>query len=177
MERPLYGLMAEFENPEEVVAAARRAYAEGYRKMDAYSPFPIEELSEAIGSHHTVLPWIVLAGGVAGALTGFFLQYFVAAVVYPLNIGGRPPNSWPAFIPITFELTVLFAAISAVVGMLVLNGLPKPYHPVFNVPGFERASRNRFFLCIESADPKFNAELTRRFLTSLSPAEVSDVEP
>lgn len=177
MNRPLYGLMAEFENPEEVVAAARRAYAEGYRKMDAYSPFPIEELSEAIGCHHSVLPWIVLAGGVAGALTGFFLQYFVAAVVYPLNIGGRPPNSWPAFIPVTFELTVLFAAISAVVGMLVLNGLPKPYHPVFNVPGFERASRNRFFLCIESEDPKFNLTLTREFLTSLNPVEVSDVAP
>ena len=169
--------MAEFENPDHVLEAARRAHAEGYRKMDAYTPFPIEELSEAVGFHHTWLPLIVLGGGVTGALTGFFLQYYVAAIDYPLNIGGRPLNSWPSFIPVTFELTILFAALSAVIGMIALNGLPKPYHPVFNVPGFARASRNRFFLCIEASDPRFDHDRTSEFLRSLKAVEVSDVEP
>jgi hypothetical protein len=177
MEKSLYGVMAEFENPDDVVEAARRAHAEGYRKMDAYSPFPIEELTEAVGVPHTRLPWIVLGGGIVGALTGFLLQYYIAAIDYPLNIGGRPLNSWPYFIPVTFELTILFSAISAVVGMIVLNGLPKPYHPVFNVPGFSRASRNRFFLCIEAEDPRFEREKTREFLRNLKAVEVSDVEP
>jgi hypothetical protein len=177
MKRPLYGLMAEFENPEEVVEAARKAYDAGFRKLDAYSPFPIEELSEAVGFHHTWLPWIVLGGGIAGALAGFGMQYYLSVIEYPLNVGGRPLNSWPSFIPVTFEMTILFAALSAVVGMIVLNGLPKPYHPVFNVPGFVRASRNRFFLCIEAADPKFDVERTRQFLRELKAVEVSDVEP
>ena len=176
MKSDLYGVMAEFENPEDVVAAARQAYAAGYRRMDAYSPFPIEELSEAVGFHHTWLPWIVLGGGITGALTGFFLQYYVAAIDYPLNIGGRPLNSWPSFIPVTFELTILFAAFSAVIGMLFLNGLPRPYHPVFNVPGFARASRNRFFLCVESKDPNFDREKTKEFLRSMNAVEVSNVE-
>lgn len=177
MKQDLYGVMAEFENPDHVLEAARRAHAEGYRKMDAYTPFPIEELSEAVGFHHTWLPLIVLGGGVTGALTGFFLQYYVAAIDYPLNIGGRPLNSWPSFIPVTFELTILFAALSAVIGMIALNGLPKPYHPVFNVPGFARASRNRFFLCIEASDPRFDHDRTSEFLRSLKAVEVSDVEP
>jgi hypothetical protein len=177
MNQELYGVMAEFENPEDVVEAARQAYAAGYRRMDAYSPFPIEELSEAVGFHHTRLPWIVLVGGVLGALTGFFMQYYVAAVEYPLNIGGRPLNSWPSFIPVTFELTILFAAFSAVIGMLALNGLPRPYHPVFNVPGFARASRNRFFLCIEANDGMFDREKSKGFLRSMKAVEVSDVEP
>jgi hypothetical protein len=177
MKQALYGVMAEFESPDDVLEAARRAHAEGYRKMDAYTPFPIEELSEAVGFHHTWLPWIVLGGGVTGALTGFFLQYYVATIDYPLNIGGRPLNSWPSFIPVTFELTILFAALSAVVGMIALNGLPKPYHPVFNVPGFARASRNRFFLCIEAEDPKFDHAKTSELLRSLKAVEVSDVEP
>lgn len=172
----LYGLIAEFEDPTRIVLAARRAYEEGYRRMDAYSPFPIEELTEAIGFRHTRLPLIVLIGGIIGCVGGFALCYWVSAITYPLNIGGRPLNSWPAFIPVTFECTILLAALSAVFGMLALNGLPQPYHPVFNVPSFEQASRNRFFLCIESADPKFREEETRKFLGGLGALEVADVE-
>ncbi len=175
--RSIYGLMAEFDNPNAIVAAARRAYEEGYRKMDAYTPFPIEELSEAIGFHHTRLPLVVLIGGILGGLGGYFLQYWVSVIAYPLNVGGRPLHSWPAFIPVTFESTVLIAALSAVLGMLALNGLPKPYHPVFNVKSFALATRDRFFLCIEAGDPKFNAAATRRFLETLGPREVSDVAP
>src|SRR5438477_4705919 len=152
----LYGLMAEFDDPNAIVVAARRAYTEGYRRMNAYSPFPIEELSEAIGFHHNRLPLIVLIGGILGGLSGYLLQYYTAVIDYPINIGGRPLHSWPAFIPITFEMTVLGAALFAVLGMLALNGLPMPYHPVFNAPRFELASRNRFFLCIETRDPKFD---------------------
>jgi len=177
MERSrIYGLIAEFETPTDIVEAARRAHEEGYRRMDAYSPFPIEELTEAIGIKHTRLPLIVLIGGIIGASGGFGLCYWVSAITYPLNIGGRPLNSWPAFIPVTFEMTILIAALSAVFGMLALNGLPHPYHPVFNSPHFEMASRNRFFLCIESADPKFDLEKTRAFLEGLSPKGVTDVE-
>ena len=172
----LYGLMAEFESPTDVVAAARRAYEEGYRKMDAYSPFPIEELSEAIGFHRNRLPMIVLIGGIIGCIGGFALCYWASVYAYPLNVGGRPLNSWPSFIPVTFETTILVAALAAVLGMLALNGLPQPYHPVFNAPRFELASRNTFFLCIEADDPKFNLEETRAFLDSLSPVEVTDVE-
>ncbi|MEK6284131.1 MAG: DUF3341 domain-containing protein [Acidobacteriota bacterium] len=172
----LYGLMAEFEEPTSVVVAARRAHEEGYRKMDAYTPFPIEELTEAIGIRHTRLPLIVLIGGIAGCLGGFLLCYWVSTIAYPLNIGGRPLNSWPSFIPVTFECTILLAALSAVFGMLALNGLPQPYHPVFNVPSFEQATRNRFFLCIEASDPIFQEQVTREFLMELGPTEVSDVE-
>ncbi len=171
----VYGLMAEFENPTALVAATDRARREGYRRMDAYSPFPIEELHEALGSEHTRLPLIVLLGGIFGGLGGFTLCYWVSAIAYPLNIGGRPFNSWPAFIPVTFECTILAAALSAVFGMLALNGLPMPYHPVFNVPRFSAASRNRFFLCIESTDPKFDLAMTKEFLESLGPQEVATV--
>lgn len=174
--RRIYGLMAEFEEPTSVVVAARRAHDEGYRKMDAYTPFPIEELTEAIGIRHTKLPLIVLIGGIVGCLGGFLLCYWVSTIAYPLNIGGRPLNSWPSFIPVTFECTILLAALSAVFGMLALNGLPQPHHPVFNVPSFERATRDRFFLCIESSDPIFQEQLTREFLTELGATEVSDVE-
>src|SRR5215831_9152219 len=173
---PIYGLLAEFSDPTELVAAARRAYEEGYRQMDAYSPFPVEELAEALGFRRTRVPLIVLIGGLVGCVGGYFLQYYVAAVHYPINIGGRPLNSWPAFIPITFELTVLVAALSAVLGLLALNGLPMPYHPVFNVPGFALASKDRFFLAIESRDPKFDVETTRAFLQTLGAKEVSDVD-
>src|SRR5947207_8053804 len=163
------GVLAEFENPEELIAAVRLARAAGDRRMDAYTPFPIEEVSEELGFHRTALPWIVLSGGLVGCVSGFILQYWISAIDYPLNIGGRPLNSWPAFIPVTFELTILVAALSAVLGMLALNGLPMPYHPVFNVPRFALATRDRFFLCIEARDPKLEPQATRRFLEGPQP--------
>jgi hypothetical protein len=171
----VYGLMAEFEEPTQLVAATHRAYQEGYRCMDAYSPYPIEELYEALGKHHTRLPLIVLIGGLCGCVGGYLMQYWISAIAYPVNVGGKPWHSWPAFIPVTFECTILVAALSAVLGMLALNGLPMPYHPVFNVPRFALASRNRFFLCIEANDPRFDLDGTRRFLESLAPREVSTV--
>lgn len=173
---PIYGLLAEFADPTELVAAARRVHEAGYRRVEAYSPFPIEELTEALGFRRNRLPLIVLLGGITGALTGYLMQYWTAAVAYPINVGGRPFHSWPAFIPITFEMTVLFAAVSAVLGMLALNGLPMPYHPVFNVPRFALASRERFFLLIASVDPLFDAVETRRFLERLLPRQISEVE-
>ena len=172
----IYGVIAEFDTPTAVVAAARRAYEEGYRRMDAFTPFPIEELTEAIGFRHTKLPLLVLIGGIVGALTGYGLQYWASVIYYPLNVGGRPLHSWPSFIPVTFEMTILVAALTAVLGMLALNGLPEPYHPVFNTPGFDLASRNHFFLVIEARDPRFDLEKTRAFLSSLDPREVTDVE-
>ena len=174
---PLYGLMAEFDSPADLLEAAGRAYEEGYRRMDAYSPFPVHGLAEALGFRRTRLPLLVFFGGIAGCVGGYGLQYWISAIDYPLNIGGRPLNSWPAFIPVTFELTILVAALAAVLGMLALNGLPLPYHPVFNVPEFELASRNRFFLCIESTDPKFDRGETNHFLESLKPLAVFEVEP
>jgi hypothetical protein len=170
------GLMAEFDNPTSLLNATSRAYREGYREMEAYTPFPVDGLSEALGFHRTSVPLIVLLGGIIGCLGGFFLQYYISVIYWPLIVGGRPFNSWPAFIPVTFELTVLCAALAAVFGMLALNGLPRPHHPVFNVPRFGLASRDRFFLCIEAADPKFDPAETRRFLESLAAREVSDVE-
>ena len=171
----IYGLMAEFEEPAQLVAATHHAYREGYRCMDAYSPYPIEELHEALGARHTRLPLIVLIGGLCGCLGGYLLQYWVSASAYPINVGGKPFHSWPAFIPVTFECTILAAALSAVLGMLALNGLPMPYHPVFNVPRFALASRNRFFLCIEADDRRFDLDATRQFLQSLGAREVSTV--
>jgi ActD protein len=172
---PVYGLMAEFEDPNQLVTAAHRAREAGYRRMDAYSPLPIEELHEALGFHGTKLPLIVLIGGLIGCLSGYLLQFWVSTMAYPLNVGGKPLNSWPAFIPVTFECTILGAALSAVFGMLALNGLPQPYHPVFNVARFALASRNRFFLCIEARDRKFDLAETRRFLETLEPREVTVV--
>ena len=171
----IYGLMAEFEDPTSLVTATERAHREGYRRMDAYSPFPIEELHHALGSKPSRLPLIVLIGGLVGCIGGYTLEYWSSVIAYPLNIGGKPLHSWPAFIPVTFECTILAAALSCVLGMLALNGLPMPYHPVFSVPRFALASRNRFFLCIEAKDPKFELEATRRFLESLEPREVSTV--
>ncbi|MEK7409259.1 MAG: DUF3341 domain-containing protein [Acidobacteriota bacterium] len=169
--------MAEFDNPEDLVDAARRAYQEGYRKMDAYTPYPVEGLADAIGFRRTRIPLIVLIGGILGCLSGFYLQYWISVISYPLNVGGRPYNSWPSFIPVTFEMAVLFAALGAVLGMLGLNRLPMPYHPVFNVPRFALATRDRFFLCIEAADPRFDGQRTRWFLESLNSRGVSEVEP
>ena len=172
---PSYGLMAEFDSAQALVDAAKKTHEAGYKKIDAYSPFPIEGLAEEIGFHHDEVPLVVLIGGIIGGCTGYLMQYWMAAVDYPLNIGGKPPHSWPAFIVITFEMTILFAGISAVLGMLALNGLPMPYHPVFNVPEFVRASRDRFFLVVDGADAKFDDSATRRFLSDLKPREVSDV--
>jgi hypothetical protein len=171
----LYGLIAEFDNPTMLVAAANAARIEGYRRMDAFSPIPIEELHEAIGFHRTKLPLIVLIGGIVGGLAGYGLEWWSSTIAYPMNIGGRPFNSWPQFIPVAFETTILGAALSAVLGMLALNGLPMPYHPVFNAPRFALASRNRFFLLIESRDPKFDRDKTQRFLERLEPRGVSEV--
>jgi len=171
----VYGLMAEFDDPTALVAATSRAHQEGYRRMDAYSPFPLEELHEALGAPPSRLPLIVLSGGLVGCIGGYLLQYWVSVIAYPVNVGGKPLHSWPAFVPVTFECTILAAALAAVLGMLALNGLPMPYHPVFNVRRFALASRNRFFLVIEAADTKFELEETRRFLEALNPREVTTV--
>ena len=177
MKRPaLHGILAEFGTPTELVEAIRKARAEGYRAMDAYTPFPIEEVAEALHQHDRRLPLIVLIGGIIGGLAGYGLEYWTSVIDYPINVGGRPLHSWPAFLPVTFETTVLFAAFSAVLGMLALNGLPMPYHPLFNAPRFALASRDRFFLCIEGVDPLFDREGTRRFLEQLRALSVSEVE-
>jgi hypothetical protein len=173
----LYGLLAEFDDPGSLVQAAKRTYAAGYRRIDTFTPYPIEEAWEAIGHHDNRLSGIVLAGGITGLLTGIGLQEWVHNIAYPVNIAGKPLNSWPQYIPVTFELTILFAAIAAVVGMIVLNGLPQPYHPAFNVERFEHASRDKFFLIVESDDPKFDRAATADFLKGLNPTEVSEVEP
>jgi hypothetical protein len=172
----LYGLMVEFRTPEQLLEAAQRTHGAGYRRIDAFAPFPIEGLADAVGFHDTRLPLVVLIGGVIGGCTGFLLQYYAAAISFPINVGGRPLDSWPAFVPITFELTILFAAVAAVFGMLVMNGLPTPYHPVFNVPRFALASRDRFFLCVKARDPKFDRQETRAFLESLNGREVTEVD-
>ena len=172
---PIYGMMAEFDTPVALIEAAKRTYQAGYKRIDTYTPFPVEGLAEEIGFHRDEVPLVVLIGGMVGGLTGYLMQYWMSAVAYPLNIGGKPYHSWPAFIVITFEMTILFAGISAVFGMLALNGLPMPYHPVFNVPRFTRASRDRFFLVVFSSDVKYDPAATRQFLESLDPRSVSEV--
>jgi hypothetical protein len=173
---PIYGLMAEFDAPGEIVTAAEKVMEAGYRKVEGYTPYPIEELSEALDHHKSYVPLLVLIGGITGCLAGYGLEYYTQVISYPMNIGGKPVHSWPAFIPPAFETTILFGAISAVFGMLALNGLPMPYHPVFNVPRFVHASRDRFFLVIESVDPKFQLDETRRFLQGLGALAVSEVD-
>jgi hypothetical protein len=172
----IYGLLAEFGSAAQLLAAADRARKEGYHLMDAYTPFPVEGLSEALGLRRTSVPLIALIGGLLGGFSGFGMQYWMAAISFPENIGGRPLNSWPAFIPVTFELTVLCASLSAFVGMLALNKLPMPHHPVFSAPRFALASKDRFFLCIEAGDPKFDRLRTAQFLQSLAPYEVTEVQ-
>ena len=173
---PIYGLMAEFEDVQHLIEAARRTREAGYRHYDAYTPIPVEELAEVMHAHDNRLSWIVLVGGVLGLIGGYGLQYWTSVIDYPINIGGRPLHSWPAFIPPAFETTILGAALFCVLGMLALNGLPMPYHPVFNVPRFALSSRDRFFLCIEATDPIFETDATRRFLERFGPREVSVVE-
>lgn len=173
----IYGLLAEFDTPDQLLHAAETAHEAGYRKMDAYSPYPVHHLAEAMGFRRTYMAYIGLAGGIVGLLVGYGLQYYVTVMAYPLNIGGRPLLRWPAWIPVTFETTVLFAAVTLVLAMLALNGLPQPYHPLFNVERFSLATQDRFFLAIEADDPMFDLEETRRFLQSLGPDEITVVEP
>ena len=175
MSAPLYGLMAEFASADKLKAAARDAREKGYGPVEAYSPFPIEGLDEAVGFRGSKVPLATLIGGFVGGAGGFFLQYYAAVIDYPINIGGRPPNSWPAFIPITFEMTVLFAALTAVIAMIVANGLPKLRHPVFNVREFDHSTRNRFFLCLRADAPKFDATHARHFLERLEPMKIIEV--
>ncbi|ABF42002.1 quinol:cytochrome c oxidoreductase membrane protein [Candidatus Koribacter versatilis Ellin345] len=172
---PIYGLMAEFDDIGSLLNAAKKAYAAGYRQMDAYSPFPNEELSDAIGFPKTRVPLIVLIGGIMGGLSAFALQYWCSAISYPVVVAGRPYNSWPAFVIPCFELTILFASLSGVFGMLALNGLPMPYHPVFNVDRFAAASRDKFFLCLEAADPMFDRIRSEQFLADLKPEFITEV--
>jgi hypothetical protein len=172
----IHGVMAEFATPDELVEATRKAAAAGYKDVEAYSPIPIEGLAEELG-FHTKLPLLVLIAGIIGAISGFALEYWISVIDYPINIGGRPLNSWPSFIPVVFECTVLFAGITAVVGMIALNKLPEPYHPVFNVDRFELASDDRFFLAIDASDPKFDREGVKSFLQGLGAAGVYEVAP
>ena len=172
---PIYGIMAEFDSASDLVAAARKTHEAGYRKIDAYSPFPVEELAEAIGFHTNRVPLVTLIGAMIGGVSGYLMQYWIAVLNYPVNIAGRPNHSWPAFIVVTFEMTILFGVIAAVFGMLALNGLPMPYHPVFNVPRFAMATKDRFFLIVFSTDAKYNRANTRQFLESLGPRSISEV--
>ena len=177
-QKPIYGFMAEFSDVTSLVAAAERTTKEGYKKVDAFTPFPVHELFHVLDAEDKRLPLVVLLAGVFGAFAGFGLCYWVSVIAYPLNIGGRPFNSWPAFIPVTFEVTILMAAFTCVIAMLVFNGLPMPYHPVFNVPRFAaHASQDGFFLAVEADDPKFDREKTRAFLQDLGAKEINEIEP
>ena len=175
MSSTLYGLLAEFDTPSEILTATRRAYAEGYRKMDAYSPMPVHDLDRALGMEKNAVPLVTLIGGILGGSTAYMLQWWINTIAYPINVAGRPMHSWPSFIPVTFEMTVLFAGIAAFVGMLALNGLPMPYHPIFNAERFSFVTRDKFFLCIEATDPRFDRVETAEFLQALNPRAVTEV--
>ena len=172
-----YGLMARFEEPDQLLEASRKTFQEGYRRIDAFSPFPIHGLGAAIGFSHTNLPILTFVCGLIGAICGYSLQYWVHVIDYPINIGGRGLHSGPMFIPVTFEVTILFAALGMFFGLWIRNRLPMPYHPVFNVEGFSTASQDGFFLCVEAEDPLFDEAKTRAFLQGLGAREVSDVDP
>jgi len=174
-QRDIYGLLAEFDGPESLLAAAEKTNDAGYHSTDAFTPFPVHGMAEALGHPKTLVPRLVLIGGIIGGLSAYFMEWDANVISYPINIGGRPLNSWPAFIPITFELTVLGAALTAFFFSLGLSGLPRPYHPIFNVPEFERASQDRFFLCIEATDRVFHSDRTREFLQSLHPLAIAEV--
>ena len=174
-EPKLYGLVAEFDDSDVLLAAAKKTADAGYTQTDAHVPYPIHGLSEALGMKRTILPWIVFTCGLLGCIGGFYLQYWISAVDYPVNVGGRPYVSWPSFIPVTFECTILLAGLSSLIGMLSLNGLPRPHHPIFNAPNFEKASENTFFLCIEAEDSQFDLERTKAFMNELGAQAVSEV--
>jgi hypothetical protein len=171
----IYGLIAEFSGSEEILSAAKCAYEFGFRKIDAFTPFPIDGLAAALGRRKPLIPLIVLIAAICGGIGGYFMQWYAMAVDYPINVGGRPLNSWPMFVPITFELTILSGALAAIIAMLALNKLPEPYHPVFDAPHFHRASTDKFFLYIEAGDPKFDLAATRKFLETLKPELISEV--
>lgn len=175
-EPTLYGVLGEFSDADHLLDAAHKVREAGYVRTDAYAPMPVHGLAEALGAKQTRLPYLVLMGGIIGGLAGYGLCYYCSVIAYPMNIGGRPVHSWPAFIPVTFETTILGAAISAVLGMLALNGLPTPYHPLFNVPEFSLASQNRFFICIEAKDKKFDEAAASEFLRSIGATHVTPVE-
>jgi len=172
---PLHGLMAEFETPKEVLKATRQAHRAGYRVMDAYTPYPVKGLASALDLPRTRVPFVLLIAGIVGAGVGFLMQWYTMAVDYPFNVGGRPLNSWPVFLPIAFEVMVLVASLAAILGMLLLNGLPRPHHPVFNVRRFVEASQDRFFLCIEATDPKYDRQATEQFLIGAGAKAVMEV--
>lgn len=174
--QPVYGLLAEFAELNDLVRATRATVDAGYRHVDAYTPVPVEEVAEILGEHHNALPLLVLIGGIVGGVLGYALCYWTSAVDYPIIVGGRPFHSWPSFVPVTFECTVLGAALACVLGLLGLCGLPMPYHPLFNVGRFALSSRDRFFLCVEATDPLFDRDGTRRFLERLAPRVISEVD-
>jgi hypothetical protein len=175
MSHEVYGIIAEYDTPEQVLAAAKAAHTAGYQRMDAYTPHPVEGLDDALGMQPTRLGFVVLAMGLVGMVTGYFMQWYSMNIFYPLNIGGRPLHDWPTYVVITFEITVLLSAFTAGLFMLARNGLPRPYHPVFNTPGFERATRDGYYLCIESEDPKFDLGRVRSFLQGTTPVSVHEV--
>lgn len=171
----IHGIIAEFSDQENLIAAAVKIRRAGYTRMDAYTPYPVEELDDILGISEPVLPWLVFFGGIFGAIAGFGLQYWTSVMDYPMNVGGRPNNSWQAFLPVTVETTILCAAVVAILGMLVLNGFPHPWHPIFNAPDFERVSSDRFFLCVEAIDPQFDFTETKHMMMSMNALNVSEV--